>query len=174
MTAETFITILSVVGVILVTIYNIVSSKHYRDAKQAEVDSLTATIDSKQAEIDTLKQFQSSHVFDEHQAMKSMLESYIERLKEVVAELESEKDKQIAVIAEKDEQKAKMEAEKDKQIAEANVKQGRARLHILNRRQQTANAALQLSTQFNDMIAAHPLTVRTDDLSSFDIELPST
>lgn len=172
MTAETFLTILSVSSVILVTVANLFYSKHYREAKKAEVDSLTATIQSKQAEIDSLKQFQSSHVLAEHQAMKSMLESYIERLKDVVAELESEKDKQLAVIADKDGQLAKMQADKDKQSGF--VKLGRARLDALKRQQETANVMLQLSTQFNDMIAAHPLTALTDDLSSFDIELPST
>ena len=182
MTADSFITILSVAGVILVTVYNIVSSKHYREAKQAEVDSLTATIDSKQAEIDSLKQFTSSHVFDEHQAMKSMLESSIDRLQLViadkdrqVAELEAEQDKQIAVVAQTEFESMGFHlsaADKDKQSGL--VKLGRARLDALKRQQQTANVMLQLSTQFKDMIAAHPLTALTDDLSSFDIELPST
>ena len=92
MTTDTFITILSASGVVLVTIYNIVSSKHYRKAKQAQVDSLQATINSKQAEIDSLNHFTSSHVLAEYQALKSILESSIDRHKEIVAE----KDKQIA------------------------------------------------------------------------------
>ncbi len=170
MTAETFLAILSASGLILVTFANIFYNRHYRDSKQAEIAALKAQIAS-------IEQFTSSHVLDEHTAMKSMLESYIERQKAGIAKLEIEKNEQVAVIAEKDSQTAKMEAQKDKQIAEANVKYRRERLHMLDRQQRTAHAALQLSTAFNDYIAANPgavLTVSTHDLSSFDTDLLST
>ncbi|MFC1749658.1 hypothetical protein ACFL2V_12725 [Pseudomonadota bacterium] len=75
MTAETFITILSASGVILVTIYNIVSSKHYRAAKQAEIDSL-------KQQIDTLTQLTSPEVMRHFKATKKMLEDTILSLKD--------------------------------------------------------------------------------------------
>ena len=75
MTTDTFITILSVAGVILVTIYNIVSSKHYREAKQAEIDSL-------KQQIDTLTQLTSPEVMRHFKATKEMLEDTILGLKD--------------------------------------------------------------------------------------------
>ena len=90
MTAEAFITILSASGVILVTIYNIVSSKHYREAKQAEIDSKDATIQSKQSEIDTLVRFTSSHVLAEYDALKEMSEKRVARYEQEAAQKNKE------------------------------------------------------------------------------------
>ena len=75
MTAETIITILSVSSIILVTIYNIVSSKRYREAKQAEIDSL-------KQQIDTLTQLTSPEVMRHFKATKEMLEDTILGLKD--------------------------------------------------------------------------------------------
>ena len=85
MTAETFITILSASGLILVTIANIFYNRHYRDAKQAEIDSL-------RQQIDTLKQLTSPEVLEHFKATKEMLEDKISRFEQVI----TQKDKEIA------------------------------------------------------------------------------
>ena len=85
MTADQIITILSVSSVILVTFANIFYNRHYRDAKQAEIDSL-------KQQIDTLKQLTSPEVLKHFKATKEMLEDKIGRFGQVI----TQKDKEIA------------------------------------------------------------------------------
>lgn len=168
MTAETLITILSASGVVLVTIYNVVSSKHYRKAKQAQVDSLQATINSKQAEIDTTKHFTSSQVFAEYQAQKAILEPALDKYKKIVAK----RDEQIAALLG---QVADLVLQKDRQTAVAAALQQKIGLAIQEYRHQKYTALTELSTELHSMVEPRrPFKDLLTDVQSLEPEPPST
>ena len=94
MTPETLTTILSLIALILYGIGQLFYNRHYRKAKQAQLDAKDSEIASLTRHLETLKELTSPELLKHLKATKEGLEDVIKKLRDDAAS----KDKQIAQL----------------------------------------------------------------------------